>query len=74
MLSTKKNPSDIGNVTVMIILKLVVITNNKFSKFHDGYISDGRVLCFRTYTLSTSEDYYQNELTLGATRSHLTPF
>ena len=35
-----KNPSDIGNVTVMIILKLVIITNNTFSKFHDGYISD----------------------------------
>ena len=44
----------------MIILKPVIITNNTFSKFHGGYISDDRVMGFRTYTLLDSEDYYQN--------------
>ena len=35
---------------------------NKFSEFHGGYISEGRVLSFRIYFLSYSEDYYQKEI------------
>jgi len=40
---------------------------NTFLEFHEGYISDGRVLKFRTYILSYSEDYYQLEISMRTT-------
>jgi hypothetical protein len=43
-----------------------------YSEFHGGYISDGRVLGFRTYILSYSEDNYQNEISLRTTPLFLT--
>jgi len=46
----------------------------KFSKFHGGYISDGRVLWILTYILSYSEDSYQKDIILRTTIIFLTPY